>query len=166
MMKLNHPALVFISGIIWFTVGLYLLALGLNLVTGMLIPGNAQNHYYLLDSLASVFGGRDQAALVIIASALLIGHFKGKYVLGKSARSGIERLLMMATPIHLSQLYSKKYYILLGSMVLLGMSIKFFGVPADFRGFVDIAIGSALINGALIYFRSAYGLRNTPTCGT
>ena len=157
-MKLNHPALVFISGIVWFIVGLYLLPLGLNLVTGILQPGHAATHYYLLDNLAKVFGGRDQAALAIIALGLLIGHFKGKYVLGKSARSGIERVLSFPSPVPLSKIYAKKYYILLGSMILLGVSIKVFGLAPDIRGFIDIAIGAALINGSLIYFRTAYTL--------
>jgi len=35
----------------------------------------------------------------------------------------------------------------------LGMGIRYFGVPVDVRGLIDVAVGSALINGAMLYFR-------------
>jgi hypothetical protein len=38
-------------------------------------------------------------------------------------------------------------------MVLLGLVIRFLPIPIDARGLVDVAIGSALINGAMLYFR-------------
>ena len=45
-------------------------------------------------------------------------------------------------------------------MVGLGALIKVLNLPLDVRGAIDIVIGSALINGAMIYFRSAFELRN------
>ena len=112
-------------------------------------------HFPLLHSIAPYFGGKEQTATILIALGLLIGFFKGRFILGKSAKRGVERICSFPNPTSLSNIYSAKYYILLGGMVGLGMSIKFLGLPNDIRGLVDVAIGAALINGAMIYFRSA-----------
>lgn len=153
MLKLSHRALIIISGIVWFVIGFYLLNLGLNLIATA--DPAAQEGYPLLNRLASLFGGIAEAGIAVIAVGLLIGYFKGRYVLGKSARKGVERIATFPNPTSLANIYSKKYYILLGSMIALGISIKLFGLPNDVRGMVDIAIGAALINGAVVYFRLA-----------
>jgi hypothetical protein len=59
----------------------------------------------------------------------------------------------------LTQIYSPTYYLLIGIMIGLGLSLKIFGLPIDIRGLVDVTIGAALINGAMLYFRSAFQLK-------
>jgi len=157
MIKVRHVTLICISGLIWFGVGCFLLQLGLKLLMSV-IESPSSSGYPIIDSLSSVFATQ-QAVVLLIALSLFIGHFKGKYVLGKSVRRGVARILTFPNPTHLSNIYSAKYYILLGSMVLLGLSIKFFGLSNDVRGVVDVTIGAALINGALIYFRLALAMR-------
>ncbi len=44
-------------------------------------------------------------------------------------------------------------------MIGLGVMIKVLDVPTDLRGWIDTAIGAALINGAVIYFQHAYQLK-------
>jgi len=161
MFKLSHSMLVFLSGLVWMIVGLWLLPLGLNLLlsdtqTGLIVDSS---RYPLIGALAPYFGGWEQAALLLVAAGLLIGFFKGRYVLGKSAKRGIERIQSFPNPASLSKIYSPKYYILLGTMIGLGISIKLLGLANDIRGFIDVAIGAALINGAVIYFREALVLR-------
>lgn len=165
MMKLRHTTLVFLSGIVWFAVGVFLLQLGLNLLVGVAQydPAMGDKSYPMMDNLAPYLGGRNSTALVLIAVSLLIGNMKGKYVLGKSAKSGIERICAMSEPACLSKIYSPKYYILLGAMIGLGVLIKVFQLSSDIRGVVDTAIGAALLNGSLFYFRSAFALRKPAT---
>jgi hypothetical protein len=156
MFKASHAVLALVSGLIWMAVGLWLLPLGLNLLLSSIIESG---RYPLIESLAPHMGGWEQTVTILIAAGLFIGYFKGRYVLGKSAKRGIERITTFPNPTNFSNIYSLKYYILLGAMIGLGVSIKLFGLPNDIRGFVDVAIGAALINGAVIYFRSAIELR-------
>lgn len=154
MIKMSHTALIYISGLIWLIIGFFLLQLGLKLLMGTLLPERMGEGFPLMEALAPYIGGIEQAAMMLIAIALFIGYAKGKYVLGKSAKRGVERILSFPNPTHLSNIYSAKYYILLGAMIGLGMSIKYLGLNHDIRGFIDVAIGAALMNGAMIYFRS------------
>jgi len=154
MIQLRHKHLLIISGLIWLSVGSSLLMMGLNFLLSGTKADRLTGSYPMLDSMAPYFGNLEQAALVIVAIGLVIGFFKGKFVLGKSAKRGIERIHSFPNPTALSNIYSAKYYILLGLMVGLGMSIKYLGVPTDVRGLVDVAIGSALINGSMFYFRA------------
>lgn len=162
MLKLSHAKMVFISGLVWFGVGVYLLQLGLNLlVSGVNSPiEDTSLNYPLLHFISQHVGSIETAAIFLIVCALFVGYFKGRYVLGKSANRGVARIQTFPNPMNLSDIYSAKYYVLLGVMILLGISLKFFGLNNDIRGWVDAAIGSALINGALIYFRAAYALKN------
>jgi hypothetical protein len=154
-MKLSHTKLIIISGLIWFAVGCSLLPFGLSLLSeASRQEFNHAAYLPFIRALAPYAGGFEQGMLAIVIGALMIGYFKGRFVLGKSAVRGMERIRSMPNPASLAAIYSPKYYALLGGMVLLGMSIKWLGLPNDIRGFVDVAIGSALINGAMIYFRS------------
>lgn len=156
MLKLSHRVLVIISGLIWFAIGFYLLQLGLGLLKTTL---QNDGHYPLISMLKNYFGGHEGAILLIVSVSLAIGYFKGRHVLGKSAKRGVERILTFPNPTSIGNIYSAKYYVLLGLMVALGMSVKYFGFSHDVRGFVDVAIGAALINGAVIYFRLARTLK-------
>lgn len=151
-MKLSHTKLVVISGMIWFIIGVYLLRLGLNLMVESI---NGIENYPLINALRPYFSTGENVVLLLVVLALFVGYFKGTFVLGKSARRGVERIQSFPNPTSISNIYSAKYYILLGTMVALGISIKYLGLNADVRGFIDVIIGSALINGAMIYFKLA-----------
>ncbi len=158
-MKLSHTKLIVISGLVWFAVGFYLLQLGLNLLVDSASAESLSEHYPLMKTLIPYMGDGQSVALLLVFIALFIGYFKGRYVLGKSAHKGVERIRSFPDPAPLSRIYSPKYYILLGLMMALGMSIKYFGVSNDVRGLVDTVIGAALINGAMIYFRLAQSVK-------
>ncbi len=153
-MKLSHTKLIVLSGLIWFAIGVYLLQLGLGLLLGTLHAG-ADVPTPLIHTLSPWIVTAQTAVLGLILLGLFIGYFKGRYVLGKSAKRGVSRILSFPSPVPLSKIYSLKYYLLLGLMVGLGVSIKFLGIHNDIRGFIDVAIGAALINGAAIYFQCA-----------
>lgn len=158
MIKLSHKTLIVISGFIWMAIGCFLLSLGVNFLVESTKHEQVlySGHYPVIDGLSTFVGGLEQAALVLISFSLFVGYLKGRYVLGKSAHRGVERIRLFPNPTSLGNIYSGKYYILLGAMVALGMSVKFFGLSSDVRGVVDVVIGSALINGAMIYFRLAF----------
>lgn len=158
-MKLSHAKLIMLSGLVWFGIGVYLLQLGLNLLLGSVQNTDLTSHYPLLQAILPYTGSLESAALVLVVIALFIGYFKGRYVLGKSAQRGVDRIRTFSNPAPLQNIYSASYYILLGSMVALGISIKYLGLSHDIRGLIDATIGSALINGAMIYFRLAQGER-------
>jgi uncharacterized protein YneF (UPF0154 family) len=134
MIQLRRSKLIVLSGLIWLVIGALLLKKGLN---------------FLMDDPAM-----EETALVLVAVALLIGFLKGKFVLEKSAKRGVERLHTLPDPVSLSRIYNARYYILLAIMVGIGLSMNFLGVPNHIRGFIDVAIGAALIKGSMCYFRS------------
>jgi hypothetical protein len=158
MLKVSHAVLTYISGAIWFAVGVFLLQLGLRL---MLDQSNlAENSTVpLLSAIVGIAGGYYEAAVALIAIALYIGFLKGKHLLRKSARQGVDRIRTFPNPTELKNIYSAKYYILLAVMIGLGSSMRYLGIPNDIRGAVDIAIGAALINGAIEYFRLGFSLQ-------
>jgi hypothetical protein len=146
-----------LSGLVWLTVGVSLLMMGLNfLMEGANAEVTSADSFPLLNSMRGVLGSVEQGVVVLVALGLIIGYFKGKFVLGKSAKQGIARIQSFSNPTALSNIYSAKYYVLLGIMIGLGMSMKHLGIPADVRGLVDVAVGSALINGSMYYFRACF----------
>jgi hypothetical protein len=154
MFKVSHATLIFLSGFVWLAVGCFLLPLGLNFIVETLLKENSAQPHPILSFLASYVGGLEPAALIWIAITLLIGFLKGRSVFAKSVNRSVNRILTLPNPAPLSKIYTLSYYILLGSMVLLGVLVRF--APLDIRGGVDVAVGSALINGAVLYFRQAW----------
>lgn len=157
-MKCSRATLGRISGLVWLAVGFFLFTLGVNLLTAHLTV--VEGSYPFIDLVAPYFGGNEQATVVLVAIALYVGYLKGKHVLGKSARQGVSRLQTLACPVSITKIYSAKYYILLGLMICLGLTLKYTGIPSDLRGFIDLTIGTALIQGALIYFRLVHTLKS------
>lgn len=157
MLKLSHSTMTFISGAIWMAIGIFLLQLGLNLLFGQFIE--LKTNMPLLDLFKDIFS-HQEAAILITTVALYIGFLKGKHVLTKAAKRGVERTLTLPNPAPFYQIYDIKYYVLIGFMILLGISLKYSGISNDIRGAIDVAIGSALINGSLHYFRVGFKLRN------
>ncbi len=160
MLKVSHTTLVVLSGLIWLAIGCFLLSLGLNFIFESILKENLVTlKRPVLDSLSSLLGNSEQGALALIAIALWIGFMKGRFIFAKTVQKSVERILTLPNPVSLFLIYPKKYYILLGSMVLLGVLVKF--APLDVRGGVDVIIGSALIQGAILYFKYAFSIRRT-----
>lgn len=157
MYKVSHATMVALSGLVWLLVGCFLLPLGLNFVVEALLKENAAAPHPILNFLAPYAGGLEPAALCWIAFCLFIGFLKGRTVFAKSVQRSVNRIKQLPNPASIAKMYTPAYYILLGSMVLLGVLVRF--TTQDIRGGVDIAIGAALINGAVLYFRQAWAMR-------
>ncbi len=131
-----HKTFITLSGLVWLVVGIFLLMKGLSLIT-------------------TGYADADQTALLLISLGLAIGFVKGRFVLSKTVKRVVDRINSLPLPIQVSQVYSKGYYFLIGGMILLGMSMRWLPIPIAIRGTVDVAIGFALMNGAIQYFRAA-----------
>jgi len=152
---MKHRTWIALSGFLWFVIGLGLLYKGLHLITEAAFKTDS-----LCYQMRSTFGSAQQSATFFVAIGLLIGFFKGRFVLSKTVRRVVTRISTLPLPIRLKDAYSKSYWILIGSMVALGMTFRFLPIPTDIRGVIDLAIGSALINGAMLYFRAASQYRS------
>ncbi len=155
MLHMKHRGWVVLSGFVWFIAGGFLLSKGLRLITEAAFQMDSLS-YRMKDT----FGSSQQAASVLIAIGLVIGFFKGRFVLAKTVRRVVTRIVSLPLPIKLQDAYSPSYWILIASMMALGMVFRFLPIAMDLRGLIDVAIGSALINGAMLYFRAA---RATPS---
>lgn len=161
MFKVSHVTLIVLSGLVWLAVGAMLLPLGLNFVVGSLLHENAAQPHPVLQFLAPYSGGLDQAALIWIAIMLFVGFLKGRRVFAKGVERSVSRIQTLPNPVSISKIYTPGYYLLLASMVLIGFLVRW--TPQDVRGGIDIAVGSALINGAVLYFRAAFHARKSPS---
>ncbi len=153
-MHMSKRAWITISGMIWFIVGIGLLTLGLNFIV---FKAQIETHETtsLIAKMAPIAGGREKAAMTLIVIGLILGFLKARFVLIKTVRRVVERILGLPLPIKISQVYSKNYLMLICGMILLGLSMKWLGFSTEVRGLIDVAIGSALMNGAVAYFRLA-----------
>ena len=149
---MNVRKWIVVSGLTWLAIGSWLMFKGLKWITQAitLVEGGP-----LIRWLTLVTGKPQQSGLVLICIALAIGLIKGRTVLAKTAQRIILRLRLQQSPITLSQAYDRRYLVLLSCMMMLGILFRFLPIGLDIRGTIDIAIGSALINGAMIYFREA-----------
>jgi hypothetical protein len=149
MYKLSHRTLIILGGLIWLFMGIFLLTIGIRFIlSSLVLPPSSftiQLMKFTLD--------HSQAMMLLVTTALFIGYLKGKYVLGKSAARQVARISQLENPTSLKNLYSKGYYLLILSMVGIGIAMRYLPL-IEVRGAIDAAIGSALIHGALHYFRS------------
>ena len=151
---MTHVKAIFLSGLTWLLIGAMLLFKGLRYAITSVLEMPA-----LLSWLSNHLGTVQNGILFIIAAGLVLGYCKGRFILIKTVRRVVRNIVLQPTPLHLRNLYTSKYLVLILSMILLGLTLRFLPIGADIRGLIDITIGSALVNGALIYFRLAIALK-------
>jgi hypothetical protein len=150
-MLLSKRTWFVISGITWLGIGIMLLMKGLRLTVDAVEQTTVAMP--LLKFVLSIAGTRHQAALLLVCLGLFIGFIKGRTVLAKTVARIASRINAHQKGLSLQQAYDRKYWIILSLMMSLGVIFRVFTIPADIRGLIDIAVGSALINGAILYFR-------------
>jgi hypothetical protein len=128
---MSHRAWISISGLIWAVAGIFLLYKGLKILSGL---------------------SDTNTASWWIAAGLFIGFLKGRFVLARTVQRISKRILSLPAPIHFVDAYPKSYWLLISSMMALGVAMRL--VPDQWHGFIDVAVGSALLNGAMVYFRT------------
>lgn len=88
---------------------------------------------------------------------IMIGFFKGLFVLSKSARKNRSRIQGLESPVKIHQLFSKPFYGLIAGMMLLGILVRSFNEYLG--GYIVVAgiycaIGVALMVGSRAYWKS------------
>ena len=151
---MNHRKWIALSGLIWFAAGGMLLLKGLRLIAEATLKTDT-----ICFRFQETFGSVQQSAFALIATALFIGFLKGRLVFAKTVQRITARILSLPLPIRLAKVYAPSYWILIGTMMGIGLLFRFLPISIDLRGWIDTAIGSALLNGAMLYFRAA---RNVP----
>jgi hypothetical protein len=161
-MKLSHQSLIALSGSLWLAIGAFLLPLGIHFIADVTINPQLlrEQSYPLLSFVSQYTGGLEGAAILLIAASLMIGSLKAKKVFSKVVKKVVTRITSFPSPTKITNIYDYKYLILIGFMMSLGMALRYFGVPKDIRGVIDVIVGSALINGAIGYFKAMIALRN------
>jgi len=156
-MKLRHSHAIILSGVVWMAVGILLLTRGIQylVIAGNQVIGGTHQGFSLIQFFSRFSKDTEQAALIVIVLALVLGFIKGRFVLKKTVNRVVNRIHSYPSPIPLTKIYSKGYFILLFSMAFIGMAFKILPIPTDIKGFIDFAIGAALINGSMLYYRSA-----------
>lgn len=159
MFKFKHSTLIMIGGSIWMAMGIFLMNMGLRLIAEKSVIVTYTQESSLIKSLSSVFGGIQEAAVALIGIALAIGYFKGRFVLAKTVAKMVARIRSLKAPVSLHRIYAPKFYLLIAIMMGLGFLFRWLEVPHDIRGVIDVAVGAALINGAVLYFKQAKDIK-------
>jgi hypothetical protein len=136
-MRCSHKTLLIISGLVWLAIGLFLLNLGITFVA----QGQA------IES--------ENRTVFLVVAALVLGQIKGRFVMTKVAHRSFQRITALTHPTSLRDLYTRSNYLLIVAMMGLGILMRSLALSHMIRGFIDIAVGTALTQGALAYIRLA-----------
>ncbi len=138
---MTQRAYIYLTASFWFLMGAWLMLKGLKFVTyGIFDSGN----------ISSLWSIRTKTAF-LISAGLFGGYLKGKFVLSKSAVRVAGHIRSLTLPVPFWKVYRPSYWLLIASMMALGMLLNFLPVPVEVRGCVDLAIGAALIRGSFAY---------------
>lgn len=154
IMNVKKSTLVLLASALWFIVGISLMFLGhyyFNLGR-QLLPSLAFNgSFSIIAFLTNFLPNPQNAASLCQVLALTIGFIKGRFVLKRTVERQIERIRGLQEKAPITAIYSKNLYFLVVGMILLGMSMKYLPIFYDTRGFIDLAVGFALMNGSFHY---------------
>ncbi len=158
-MRLKRISAITTLGVMWFGIGVFLLYKGIFLLMQALVTDRG----VLIPKLKGIASTPDYAVMFLLSVSLLLGMLKGRFVLGKTARKTVSKILQTPEPIAVKEVFSFKYVVIIAFMISLGMTMNRSGLAFDIRGVIDVAVGSALIQGGMQYFRSALQIRSI--CG-
>lgn len=130
---MKHRGWIIFSGSVWVVIGLLLLYKGLQFLQ---LAQTERKSLYM-------------------AIGLMIGFLKGRFLLVRSVQRVVRRIISLPEPIRLKDVYAPSYFLLVLAMMGLGILLKFLPIQFEVRGLIDVAVGSALTNGAMFYFRVA-----------
>jgi uncharacterized membrane protein len=136
---LNKNSLTSIAGGLWCVIGLFLIFRGFGLYQ---LAGQEQQ-------------STQNAIIISIVSAILIGLVKGRFVLSKTARKNKARIHGLQDPVRIRQIFSKPFYFLIPMMMGLGILLRSYNEYLG--GYVVVAaiycgIGMALIIASRTYW--------------
>lgn len=145
MISLSPHTLRRLSAFLWLIVGSTLFSVGLRLISRSLQAEITETPF--MSALSLLSDSKLTLGMLVGATGVLLGCFKGHFALGKSAQRLNSYYKTLPNPSPIYRLYPLPYYALLAVMMGLGMLLNFLQTPSDIRGFIDIAIGVALLIG-------------------
>ena len=96
---------------------------------------------------------------IFISSGFALAIIKYCLVFKKMADSNIKRISNMRDREPLYRLYNAPTYILIVVMMSAGILARKTGIPREYMGAIDIAIGLGLFLGAIHFFRQRLKIR-------
>lgn len=134
-MKARHW--IFITGGMWFLIGSMLMVKGLKYMN--LAKDQIQDTEFLS---------------VLMFLSLMLGFLKGRFIFAKTVKRIIANICSHSDKITILNVYPLSYWLVLAVMSCMGMLVKKLSLDIHYLGAIDLVIGSALINGAMQYFRA------------
>ena len=149
---MTHKQAIVFSGLIWMVIGAFLLYRGLY----YMIDGihTHVGYFSAAKGLKPVIGSYGGAVLLLLGVAVFLGHLKGRYVLKKTVQRVVYKILMKPSPLKIYKLYGVRYYVVIAVMMCIGIGLRLSPIALDTRGFIDVIIGTALVSGAVMYFKA------------
>lgn len=132
--KLSSQGMKMLAFLLWLTGGVFLTAIG----AFRLIE--AQPEPWL--------------AAVLIATALVIGTAKGKFVLSKTSARNLERIDAFTQSMPPIRVYSARSWIVIAIMVGISLLLTVLHAPDLVRGTINLGIGCALAVSSLVYLKA------------
>ena len=137
-MKTASKVALILYGLIWLGVGCMLLSKGISLLVTRENP---------------VLATSEEISLLLIVAGMIVGVFKARFVLKKVAHRVVNSVLQSTTPF--KAVFSVRTVLLVVIMMALGRTLRAINTPLDILGFIDVAVGSALIQGAVMMKQAA-----------
>lgn len=154
MLSFSKRSLTAVAGVVWLLVGLGLFIKGINLLS-MAVQAT-EKRGPLIEYFEALFSGAVMPGVIfLVGMGLLVGWMKGRFLLIKSVHRTVQRLSGLKGLIPLFKLYRLQDCLLVAVMIGLGKLMQWIHCPNDLRGLINIAVGSALVSGATLYFRFA-----------
>ncbi len=149
----SRRGLGWISGLIWLALGVFLLWRGVSLVVGA-CEVESDGFHPFVDALSLALGSVQKVALLLMSLGLILGYFKGRFVLTRTAERTIARINSLPKRARISQVYGRGSILLMVLMMGMGMTLRALGAPEELRGFILVAVGCALLYGSTTIFRA------------
>jgi len=105
--------------------------------------------------------GAGGLGVILFPAAIVAGAAKGRWVLARSARRNLQRILERGEGRCLFGFLSLRSWALVAFMVLLGRTLRHHAATAPIVGPVYLAVGVALLVGSLEIWRAHRALQST-----
>ena len=140
-MSLSKNSLISIAGGLWGIIGVFLIYRGIGM------------YQIAVDEQSST----QMAVLYSVTIGIVIGFFKGLFVLSKSAQKNKSRIQNLEAPVKINHIFAKQFYGLIVGMMLLGVLLR--NMNGYLGGYIVVAaiycgIGIALLVGSRVYWKS------------
>lgn len=129
---------IVITGVVWFAIGCMLMTKGIKHL-----------------AIAKMSNVSSDLCMILTFLGLILGYLKGKFIFSKTVDRLISRIYTIKGSITLLNVYPMSYWLIMVCMSFMGVFIKALPLNIEFIGMIDLAVGAALINGAMLYFRKA-----------